>query len=295
MLKMRLVFLNLFLWSLSYLQAAPKDTLYPIRFVSEADKSPMSFVRLKAMSSGIIIASWEAGVDGFISISKKAIRRDPYALLTLDYPGFESKTFNPDALSLNDTTIIALRQKPAQIDEIQIIAYIVPMIPEEPKSWGRHQKQTEEEPERLPVYSVEQCLAYEALKKGLWHSKDTSTWTSILAWDTLNSHYKDKGGSSLYLMLQYYLMNNMAYPKQAMDFLMQETVYLCFELNEKGDVEYLQVMKGSHVDLVLEVANALARMPRIPMRSIFPDYQESYARSRLRPVRFMLPVKFVLK
>ena len=55
-------------------------------------------------------------------------------------------------------------------------------------------------------------------------------------------------------------MNNIGYPAQARDFLMEETVYMCFEFGEKGDVNYLQVMRGTHVDLVLEVANALAWM-----------------------------------
>lgn len=294
MLKMRPLFLNLFLLILSFVQAAPKDSLYHVRVISVEDKSPMGFARLKAMNSGIIIASWEADVDGLISINKKDIRRDPQALFTLNYPGFESKTFNIESLFLNDTAIMSMNQKLEEFDEIQIIAYKVPVIQEkEPLRWGRRQKQPKEEPEPLPVYFAGQCLAYEALQKGL-QSKDTTTWNSVLAWDSLHSHYKDKG-SGMYQMFQRYFMNNIAYPKQAIDLLMQEKIYMCFEFDEKGDVQYLQVMRGSHVDLVLEVANALARLPRMNVRSFFPDYQESYSRSRLKPLRFMLPVKFTLR
>ena len=54
-------------------------------------------------------------------------------------------------------------------------------------------------------------------------------------------------------------------------------------------------MKGKHVDLVLEVANALARMPHLNLRDVFPDYGESYPPKRLKPARMLLPVKFIVR
>lgn len=296
-LKMKHVLLHLFLWSLCSAQAMPKDTLYHVRFVSASDSSPLCFAILKAKSLGIVIASWEADLEGYIRINQNQIRRDPHALISLQYPGFAYRAFKADTLLANDTIIFAIKPQPVMLDAISITAYKVPMI-EEPKQVRNRRrgrsKQPEEAPEAFPVYSTEYCLAYEALQKGLWLNKDSTARRSILAWDTLNFSYKDKG-TGLYQMFQRYLMNNIAYPKQARDFLMEETVYMSFEFGDKGEVNYLQVMRGKHVDLVMEVANALARMPRINLRDIFSDYGESYPLKRLKPARMLLPVKFILR
>ncbi len=294
---MKHVLLHLFLWSVCYAQAMPKDTLYHVRFVSAADSSPLCFAILKARSSGVVIASWESDLDGYIRINQNQIRRDPHALISLQYPGFAYRAFKADTLPANDTITFVVKPEPVMLDAIMIIAYKVPMIEETKQAGhGRHRrsKQPEETPEAFPVYSTEYCLAYEALQKGLWLSKDSTTRKSILAWDTL-SHYKEKGTSGIYQMFQRYLTNNIAYPKQARDFLMEETVYISFEFGDKGEVSYLQLMRGKHVDLVMEVANALARMPRINLRDVFSDYGESYPPKRLKPTRMLLPVKFILR
>lgn len=294
MLKMKYALLQLFLWSLCSAQAMPKDTVYHVRFVSVADGSPLCFAILKARSQGIVIASWEADMDGYIRINKHQISRYPHADISLQYPGFAGRTFKADTLPANDTILFGVRPQPVMLDEIRITAYKVPLIEKE-EPWYRRRKQPEEAPEVFPVYSAEYCLAYDALQKGVWLSKDSASRRSILAWDSVNLSYKDKGTSAIYRMVQRYFMNNIAYPQQARDFLMEETVYICFEFGEKGEVSYLQVMKGKHVDLVLEVANTLARMPCINLRDMFPHDGESYSPKRLKPVRMLLPVRFKLE
>lgn len=291
---MKRVLLHLCLWSVCCAQAMPKDTLYHVRFVSAADSAPLCFAILKAGNSGIVIASWEADAGGYVRIHQKEISAYPRALISLRYPGFEQRAFKADTLSVNDTIIFAVKPQPIMLDAIMITAYKVPIIEEEKKTRCWRHKQAEEAPEVFPVYFPEYCLAYEVLQKGLWLNKDSTARRSILTWDTLNFNYKDKG-TGLSQMFQRYFMNNITYPEQAMDFLMEETVYMCFEFDEKGDVNYLQLMRGKHVDLVLEVANALARMPRLNPKTIFPDYGQSYPPKRLKPGRMLLPVKFILQ
>lgn len=276
------------------MQAMPEDTLYHLRFISAADKSPLGFALLKARSSGLVIASWEADPDGYIRITKKELSSSPFVRMSLQYPGFVYRTFNADTLLANDTLLIAVEPKPVMLDQIRIISYKVPLIEKETKGRFRRHKKPEEMPGVFPVYSSESCLAYEALQKGLYLNKDSTGRRHILAWDTANTNYKDKG-AGLSQMFQRYLMHNINYPQQARDFLMEETVYICFEFGEKGEISYLQVMKGRHVDLVLEVANALARMPRINLRDLFPGYGEPYPGKRIKPVRMLLPVQFALQ
>lgn len=291
---MKRLLLCLFLWSVACMQAMPKDTLYHVRFVSAADSSPLCFAILKARSSGVVIASWETDPEGYIRINQNQIRCDPHALISLQYPGFDYRAFNADTLLANDTIVLAIKPQPVMLDAIMIIAYKVPLIEKETKGHFRRHKKSEELPEVFPVYSPESCLAYEALQKGLYLNKDSTGRRRILSWDTANINYEDKG-AGLLQMFQRYLMHNINYPQQARDFLMEETVYICFEFGEKGEISYLQVMKGKHVDLVLEVANALARMPRINLRDAFSDYGESYPPKRLKPARMLLPVKFILR
>jgi hypothetical protein len=76
---------------------------------------------------------------------------------------------------------------------------------------------------------------------------------------------------------------------------MDEKIYLSFEFDDKGSIQYIKLMKGNSVDLVLEAANALARMPRLNLRNEYSDYYEPYPPKKLRPVRFILPVKFILQ
>lgn len=291
---MKRLLLNLFLWSVACMQAMPEDTLYHVRFISAADSSPLSFAILRARGSGLIIASWETDAGGYIRITKNQINSKPPVVISLHHPGFARRTFKADTLLVNDTILMAVEPQPAMLDHIRIIAYKVPLIEKETKAYSRRRKQPEEAPEVFPVYSSESCLAYEALQKGLYLNKDSAGRRRILAWDTANTSYKDKG-SGLSQMFQRYLMHNINYPQQARDFLMEETLYICFEFGEKGEVSYLQIMKGKHVDLVLEVANALARMPRINLRDLVPDYGESYPPKRFKPVRMLLPVQFTLQ
>lgn len=294
-LKMKGFLLHLFLWSVCCAQATPKDTLYHVRFVSAADSTPLCFAILKAKSSGVVIASWEADAAGYIRINQNQIRRDPHALISLQYPGFAHRAFKADTLTASDTILLTIKPQPVMLDAIMITAYKVPMIEKTRRARHRRHKPPEETPEAFPVYSPEYCQAYEALQKGLWLSKDSASRRSILAWDSLSINDKDMGGSGMALMLRHYFMQAISYPRQARDFLMEETVYLCFEFGEKGEVNYLQVMRGKHVDLVLEAANALARVPRLNLKDVFSDYGESYPPKRLKPVRMLLPVKFILR
>lgn len=277
-----------------YAQALPKDTLYHVRFVSGEDTMPLCFAQVKAFNSGVLVASWETGLDGYITIKRKEIRQYPKALITLDYPGYGKVTFKADTLFTNDTVIILAKPQTVGFNEIQIISYKVPMIDRDDEPWYRRLKREKKKPEKFPVYSPQQCIAYEALQKGVWLNKDTLTRKLILAYDTVNKHYKPVKGYGPATTLQHYFKCNITYPKQALEFLMEEKVYLSFELDEKGSVQYIKVLKGNSVDLVLEAANALTKLPRLNLRNEYSDYYEPYPPKNLK-VRFTLPVKFILK
>lgn len=297
---MKYVFLNLFLWSISYGQAMSADTLHHVRFVSAADSSPLGFTGLKAWSSGIMVASWETNADGYTGISRKEISRYAHVLITVRYPGFENLSFKADTLALNDTLTIAMKPKLQELEEIQIVAYTVPQVEKEQPvlRYGRHkapEKTTENVSVNFPRYTPRQCIAYEALQQGVWLAGDTAAWNGILAWDTLNGNYTREKDASLAREIMHYFQANITYPDQARDFCMQEKVYVWFELDAKGSVHYIRVAKGNHIDLVLEVANALARMPRVALTFFFPDVAKAGQRKPLRPLCFCLPVKFILK
>lgn len=285
--KMKYLFLILFLWCLAYAQATTKDTLLHVRFVSGADSAPLCFAQVNAIEFGTHIASWKTDGDGYIRVSRKEIQLHPRALMTIDYPGFEKEAFKADTLPARDTTIISLKPKRSELDEIIVTAYRQPLLYKKLGYWQR--KRFAKKPDPQPVHSVKQCLAHEALQKGLWLKKDTMTQNVILAWDSLRSNYK-YWGEGVYEMLHRYLSVNINYPRQAQHFFMEETVYLCFEFDEKGSLQYLQVIQGKHTDLVLEVANALARMPRLGILRHQNAYQPAP-----KPERFFLSVKFVLK
>lgn len=284
---MRPVFLILLLCCLADAQARPTDTLLHIRFVSAADNAPFCFAEVKAINAGIQVASWQTDAGGYIRVSLKEIHLHPGALMTIDYPGFGKEAFRADTLPTRDTIIIRLKPKRSELDEIIVTAYRQPLLYKKPGYWQR--KRFAKKPDPQPVHSVKQCLAHEALQKGLWLKKDTMTQNVILAWDSLRSHYKYWSGE-LYEMLHRYLSVNINYPRQAQQFFMEETVYLCFECDEKGSLQYLQVIQGKHTDLVLEVANALARMPRFGVL-----HHQNTRPPAPKPERFFLPVKFVLK
>gem|GEM_PF-5070135 len=293
-LKMKRLLLCLFLWSEACAQATPKDTLHHVRVVSAADSTPLRFATLTVKSQGIVMATWEADADGYIRISRRQLSRDPQALISLQYPGFTHSTFKADTLWMKDTIVLRVKPQPVMLAAIRIVDYKVPLV--EKKSWqGSRRQQAEEASDVFPVYASRFSLADEALQNGLWLDKDTISRRSILAWDTANMSYENKGGSNLELLLQRYLMNNISYPRLARDLLMEETVYMAFEFGEKGEVSYLQVMKGKDVGLVLEVANALARMPRINLRNIYRDEGSSCPAKHLKPVRLILPVQFILQ
>lgn len=274
----------------------PKDTVYVLRLISAEDASPLRFATIEARSSGIRIASWQADVDGYIKISKKETGRSPHTELLLQYPGFEKLKFELQQLPVNNTLVVTVQSKPAEFDEICITAYRVPLI-EKPQKFRMKRHRTSPEAEEVfPVYSASQCIAYEALQQGLWLHKDTLARNCLLAWDTLNRNMnKGTSGYGFEGLIRRYFITNISYPRQAQDFMMEEKVYLSFELDEKGNVSYIKVLKGKHIDLVLEAANALARMPRLNLKAVFSEYQDSYPPQIPKQVRLILPVKFILQ
>lgn len=278
----------------AYAQASAKDTFHILRVISAGDGSPLDQVHVEAMVAGIRIASWQTDADGYITIRKTETGNLPSAILRLNYPGFEKITLSPEQLPLNDTLVLLVQPKPVQLEEISITAYILPVL-EKPQKF-RIKCRASRSPQKSPVYSPSQCIAYEALQQGLWLQKDTLARNCLLALDTVNKDIrKGSYGNGLAGAIQRYFITNLSYPDQARDFAMEERICLGFELDEKGRVNYIKVMKGDHIDLVLEAANALARMPRLNLRDFVLEYQNEYPPRIPKQVRFILPVKFILK
>ena len=282
---MKYVSLILLLCRCAYAHASTKDTLVYIRFVSAADSTPLRFAEVGVNNATIQVNSWQTDADGYIRINLKAVCRQPHAFLILHYPGFEQKAVRPDTVPARDTIVIRLQR--SELDKIVVTAYRQPLLYKKLR-YGQRRRMAKM-PNPQPVHSVKQCLAHEALQKGLWLNKGTMTRNVILAWDSVYGNYKYRG-EGLEGMLQRYLLFNISYPRQAQQFFMEETVYVDVEFDEKGSVQYVKVIQGKHTDLVLEVVNALARMPRL---GVF-QHQKGYP-AVPKPVRFFVPGKFVLK
>ena len=246
------------------------------------------------MMAGIRIASWQTDTDGYITIRKTETGPHPNTILRLNYPGFEKIIVSPEQLAVNDTLVLMAQPNPVQLEEICITAYILPML-EKPQRF-RIKRRVSHSPEKSPAYSPSQCMAYETLQKGLWLQKDTLARNCLLALDTVSRNIqKGSYGNGLAGVIHSYFITNISYPDQAREFMMEERVYLDFELDEKGDATYIKVLKGDHIDLVLEAANALARMPRLNLRSFVLEYQNEYPPRIPKSLHFVLPVRFILK
>jgi hypothetical protein len=94
----------------------------------------------------------------------------------------------------------------------------------------------------------------------------------IFAYDRVNRHHKPEMGYSPATLFQCYFAYNISYPKQAIEFLTGEGIYLSLELDDEGVVNDIKLLKSNSIDLVLESANALARLPRLNLRNKFFDY-----------------------
>src|SRR4051812_36142083 len=98
---MKVFITSLFLTLTIGVYSLPKDTLYTLHFISSEDSSPLLFAHVVAINQGITISSWEADIDGFITIKRKEINHYPDAKIFLSYAGFGKVSFGTDTLLAN--------------------------------------------------------------------------------------------------------------------------------------------------------------------------------------------------
>jgi hypothetical protein len=100
--------------------------------------------------------------------------------------------------------------------------------------------------------------------------------------DTVKSRYK-----GLYEW-QRAFQHKINYPKAACDLNYQDTVYMSFEITNKGQLQNVKLVHCKYPAFALEVARVLVTLPHIK-----PEYD--VMDTVKRPVQFILPVNFVLK
>ncbi len=255
-----------------------KDSVYYIKFISAEDASPISFAPVVITLQGINIDSFNADIDGVIKLGKKEKILHPDTRITMEYSGFEKAWFNKDSLILNGTKIFSLKKHLFNLEEVEIVSYMVPYIGEKKKYKNIRTGE---------LYSEDQLDAINTLKRGTWYKKDT---------------IKDKGTLESLNKIYYYFGKNLKYPELAKKLEISETIYMSFELDSSGYAKKIKLLKGSCPILAVAVANLLSKMPRVKERENYFYYvndwngqRQYHERKRLKPLEYVLPVKFSIK
>lgn len=91
------------------------------------------------------------------------------------------------------------------------------------------------------------------------------------------------GGDDAYKL---FLQNNIRYPQSAKENGIEGTVYLSFEVNKKGKIRNVTVLRGVDVDIDSEAVRVVKMMP---------DWIPGIQRGKPVDVKITLPIKFSLK
>lgn len=258
---MKIIFSLVFLMFFKGL-VAQKDSMYILRMTDDESFLALPSVRVTVLQNGIQVKDWEGNYSGDLSFSKRLISGD--FTLSISARSYTKKILKNTDLKINDTNDVRLSREILYLNSFELIQYQVPYIGSERKYY-KNTKTGQK-------YTEEQLQALQVLSQGKWYRKEIKRMEGVMKMDTLGK----------------YLMRYLRYPKLSLDLEEQETIVMRFDVDIEGYTNNIRLITGKSPILALEVATAIARMPRLV--KFYDPYDPP-----LRPVIVELPVKFKLK
>jgi hypothetical protein len=267
---MRKILICLFVFSIftsAFLRGQQNDAYYMIHLISDADSLDILFVPITIYSNGVNVKVVETDDHGLFLLNA-ADTQTLATVIVLHIRGYYDYQLNRTTLVPGKSSVIVMREMFVDLQPIEIKDYVAPVI--EKQKWRRTRKKIINTD---TAYSDEQISAYQKLSAGTWIPADS------LKSDTMS------GESELYK----YFRSTLNYPRKAYDNQAEDIIRMSFELDENGNPKNIKLVKGQNPAMALEVANAIAGMPRLNKH-----YYYDPSNMRYTPLIFVLTVEFSL-